>query len=166
MVQAAPSSFSPDSAFVTVRRSALCQSCRYDLDKMERSLHQRTIEALKDPIVEHTSPPSFLTPLDSYGGGSPQHSMYSRGNTSRRPDHFTSYETKRQVAANNPLAMYSNVIPSVATTNSNKAATAPRVELGAWKVLQLPNGNVVYHNALTNRSQWNMPSELMSPTPF
>merc|ERR1719456_779438 len=29
-----------------------------------------------------------------------------------------------------------------------------------WRVLQLDSGKVVYHNAVTNQSQWELPAEL------
>eukprot|EP00742_Colponemidia_sp_Colp-10_P016897 GILJ01019405.1.p1 GENE.GILJ01019405.1~~GILJ01019405.1.p1 ORF type:complete len:218 (-),score=37.47 GILJ01019405.1:114-716(-) len=29
-----------------------------------------------------------------------------------------------------------------------------------WRALMLPNGNVIYHNVISNRSQWEVPNEL------
>ena len=47
-------------------------------------------------------------------------------------------------------------VNSAASNVNNGRAGGTR----GWRALMLPNGNVIYHNTISNRSQWEVPAEL------
>ncbi|ORC88694.1 uncharacterized protein TM35_000151250 [Trypanosoma theileri] len=165
------------SEYITVRLAGLCEICREKLnaeaeyravrDRLSQLAESKPIGVIPPSLSEPWSPDT-VRKLQKQQEEVP--SLNSRSHTFTAPSSFSSgisgvsgrQETKQERVMSSPNVLASR---TVAEMQGNKVTVSERlhgcgVKRNEWRELLAPDGRTIYYNTITNKSTFEMPTEL------